>query len=79
VRHSEPVLERLAGWFFGGRFNFFTAGMTGKTHFLSSHFYPVTPYREQEPQVVAEQALHALALPEADDPSELLQNRESTL
>lgn len=43
-------------------------------------FNPVTPiYREQELQVVVEQVLHALALAEAGDPSELLQNRESTL
>jgi hypothetical protein len=51
--------------------------MTGKTYFLLSHLTPY-PDKEQESQVVAEQLVQALPTPEADEPSELRENSEST-
>jgi hypothetical protein len=51
--------------------------MTGKAHLLLSHLTPY-PDTEQELQLVAEQLEQALPAPESDEPSELLENREST-
>jgi hypothetical protein len=51
--------------------------MTEKAPFLVCHLSPYH-YNEQELQVVAEQVLQALPPSEADEPSELRQNEEST-
>jgi hypothetical protein len=51
--------------------------MTGKPQLLLSHLTPY-PDIEQESQVVAEQLEQALPAPEAGEPSELLENSEST-
>jgi hypothetical protein len=51
--------------------------MTGKVLSLFCHFSPY-PDNEQELQVVAEQLAQALPPSEAGEPSELLQNGEST-
>ena len=38
VGNCKPVFERLAEWFCGRGFDFFTTGMTGKVSSLSFHF-----------------------------------------
>jgi len=77
LRNSQPAFEHLAGWHFRRTFHYSAARMAEKMYSPLSHLSPY-PANEQELQLLEVQVLQALPVSEAGEPSELLENAEST-